>query len=360
VARIFVISGGASFSVADVDRGVIAGLRAAGHDVGVYAYDARLGAWHHVLDWLWRRTKRQHPETAKPTFAELQLNALSEAQLIAQLNEADWVLFVSGMFVPLPLLKAWRRYCRIPIALLLTESPYDLENERRWAEQAHMVWTNERSAVEALRSVNPQTRYLPHAWLPGVHDVVPVDLDQVPAHDVVFVGTGFTERIEFLEAIDWTGINLGLYGNWKKLSRRSPLKAYVQGGIQANAVTSALYRRAQVGLNLYRQSKGWSGQDRIAYAESLNPRAYELAASGCFQISDPRAEISEMFGDAVPIVSTPQTCEAMIRRALADAPWRDRCSRLACARVQGHTWLTRGAQIAADLEQMPHLHEVAA
>jgi hypothetical protein len=357
--RVFVVSGGASFSLKDVDNGVVAGLRAAGAEVGTYAYDERLGAFKHVLNLMWKRKRKDNPAIEKPPFLHVQLNAISEAQMIAQLNEADFVLFVSGMFIPLPVLKAWRRYSRIPIALLLTESPYDTDHEARWAEQAHVVWTNERSVVERLRSANQAIRYLPHAWLPGVHDVIPKDLSAIPRHDVVFVGSAFKERIQFLESIDWTGIDLGLYGHWKKLPRKSPLRQYVRGGIQENETTAALYRHAKVGLNLYRNTKGWTGKERISGAESMNPRAYELSAVGCFQISEPRAEVAEIFGDAVPTFSTPAECEAVIRRALADDVWRRRCADLAQLRGRGHTWFTRGMQMMTDLRRYQHQEAAA-
>ena len=41
-------------------------------------------------------------------------------------------------------------------------------------------------------------------------------------------------------------------------------------------------RRAAVGLNLFRTSMGFEGERHIYGAESLGPRAYELAATGTF------------------------------------------------------------------------------
>ena len=61
-----------------------------------------------------------------------------------------------------------------------------------------------------------------------------------------------------------------------------------------------LYRKAKIGLNLYRTSKGWDGADHIDHAESLNPRAVELAACGVFTISDHREEVWDTFNMRVP------------------------------------------------------------
>ena len=110
---------------------------------------------------------------------------------------------------------------------------------------------------------------------------------EAPAHDVVFVGTGFDSRVALLSAVDWSGIDLGLYGACGPTCRRSTRwRPFVRAGLVDNARTGALYRKARIGLNLYRGTGG-------APAESLNPRAYELAADGVFTVAQPRAEQTE-------------------------------------------------------------------
>jgi spore maturation protein CgeB len=125
--------------------------------------------------------------------------------------------------------------------------------------------------------------------------------------------------------------------------------------VTENATTAALYRRAKIGLNLHRTSKGFGrGAPRIAHAESLNPRAYELAASGCFQISDARAEIAEVFGGAVPTFTTPDDLTRRIRGYLANPDVRDHLAAAAQRAVQGHTFAARAQQITEDLSRVHH------
>jgi spore maturation protein CgeB len=287
----------------------------------------------------------------KPTTADVFLHASQGSLTRALLHDVDWMLLVSAMFMPRPFLEIIQR-TGLPIAALFTESPYDTEKELRWAAHVDLAWTNERSVVEAFRVVQPRSYYLPHALRPAVHRTAMDDDADVPAHDVVFVGSCFQERIELLEAIDWTGIDFGLYGNWHRLSRRSELRQYVREGVIDNARTAALYRRAKVGLNLYRESMGWDRQaPRIEYAESLNPRAYELAACGCFHLSQARPEVGELFGDLVPTFKTAEECEALIRRWLDDPMGRAKIQCGLPAAVAGQTWAARGADMAA------HLHE---
>ena len=175
----------------------------------------------------------------------------------------------------------------------------------------------------------------------------------MPAHDIVFVGTYFQERIEILSAVDWAGIDLGLYGECSPIPSRSKLRQYIAGGVTDNATTAALYRRAKIGLNLHRQSKGFGrAAPRITHAESLNPRAYELAASGCFQISDYRPEVEEKFRTSVPWFVDGPDLERLIRAWLSAPTLRQDCADEACQLIQGETFAARARQLVADLERV--------
>jgi spore maturation protein CgeB len=348
--KALVIGAGAGWSTKDVENGVLDGLRAAGVEVGHYALDMRIMASGEFLKRCWKRAKKLKVDVEAPTAADILLHAAQDALTKALIHQPDWVLLVSAMFVPRPFLEVLQR-AGLPVAVLMTESPYDTEKELRWAAHADLVWTNERSVVDRFKAVQPRSSYLPHAWRTGVHDVVNEEHADVPAHDVVFVGSAFQERVELLSSIDWSGIDFALYGNWQKLPPRSKLRQYVRQGVVDNEKTAALYRRAKVGLNLYRESIGWGrNAARIAHAESLNPRAYELAATGCFHLSQARSEVDEVFGDLVPTFRTAHECEVLIRRWLVDGAGRAEVSALLPSAVQGHTWAARGKQMAADLE----------
>lgn len=345
--KAMVVGSGAYWSTKDVENGAVEGLQAAGVDVRWYAYDHRLQASADYLSWVYRRAKRQGAAMKKPSAADVQYHALVDVLPRALAQDVDWVVLVSAIFIPLPFMQVLRK-AGLRVALLLTESPYSHEHESAWAKHVDLLWTNERTVVDAFRAIQPRSYYLPHAYRAAVHQPAPAPAN-VPAHDVVFVGTGFPERIAFLESIDWTGIDLGLYGNWQRLRRSSPLKQFVRGGVVDNTTTADLYRAAKIGLNLYRTSADWEGVAHIATAESLNPRAYELAACGAFHLSNARAEVAERFGDAVPVFETAAECEALIRRYLADAPARAAAAARLPGCVAGHTWTARGAAMAADL-----------
>lgn len=354
--KILAIQPGASYSTHDVYTGIVDALGGLGHEVYPYRLDGRIAMAGAYLRYVTNRVKRRGG-AAVYTSADVVYKASADAVERALRLQPDWVLVVSGMYFHPDVFILLRR-AGLRVAVLLTESPYDTEKELRILPYVECAWTNERTCVPRMRQVNPNVFYLPHAYDPAKHypGERPEDAT-LPAHDVVFVGTYFQERIELLSAVDWTGIDLGLYGDHTQLGSRSKLRRYVAGGITDNATTAGLYRRAKIGLNLHRTSIGFGRTaPRIAHAESLNPRAYELAASGCFQVSDYREEVEELFWQdtiaTVPTFRDAEVLEALIRQYLADPPERAWLAEEARAAVQGHTFAARARQLVADLERV--------
>ncbi len=358
--KILVIGSGASWSTADVENGLIYGLKAQGAEVIHYALAGRIngaGRWLHNAWRIKAKTAKKTgaPEPVKPTTADVFYQASMGALERALRHQVDAVVAVSGMYLHPDVLILMRR-AGLLVTVLFTESPYDTEAELRVAELVHGVWTNERTVVDKFYSVCPHVRYLPHAWHPEHHSpgLRPGD-EELPQHDVVFVGTAFKERVEWFRSIDWTGIDLGLYGQWDLLGSRDRLRQYVRGGCQDNHVSAGLYRRAKIGLNLYRTSKGWgrhAPQLATGAAESLSPRAYELAACGVFHLSDARAEVAEMFGALVPTFRSATEAAALIRAWLVDDAGRAQVSAQLPATVAESSWLQRAAQVHSDLQAL--------
>jgi hypothetical protein len=341
---VLVVHPGAIVSTVDVFNGLTAGLKAHGVSVVNYGLHGRIEAAEEFLAFAYRKRKGEK-RGPPPTFQDICHQACAGIFERIFRFRVDAVLLVSGVLVPTDTIKVIK-HARMPVGVLLTESPYLMEHEKRLAAIVDYVWTNERSAVETLQAVQPHTSYLPHAWLPGVHDKPAGD---APAHDVVFVGTCFPERVEMLERVDWTGIDLGLYGNWRALRMNSPLRPFVRESEIPNTRAAALYRRAKVGLNLYRTSTDGTGH--IAHADSLNPRAYELAATGSFHLSTPRAEVAEKFGPLVPTFQTSDDLTALLRYWLTHDAERQSVAARLPALVAEDTWIARGGQVLGDMRR---------
>jgi hypothetical protein len=351
--KLLLLGPGASWSTADVAAGLRYGLKAHGVDVVDYALDARIARAQGWLHYNWRRAKKRNPAIEKPTVADVFFQAGHDALAMALYHDVDAVLAVSGMFLHPDVVVMMKR-AHLKVFVLFTETPYDLEKELAMAALVDGCWTNERSAVAAFQAVNPHSGYLPHAWHPERHRPGPQPGDEtVAAHDVVFVGSDFEERRAWLAAVDWTGIDLGLYGSWEGIGARHRLRPFVKAGPIDNATTAALYRRAKIGLNLYRTSRGWGRHTpKIAHAESLNPRAYELAACGAFHLSSDRAEVGEVFGARVPTVTTPAGAASLIRDWLTRDDRRAALAAELPACVAESSWGIRAATVIGDLQTL--------
>lgn len=342
--RVLLIQPGPSFSTADVFDGLDYGLQAQGFMVMPYRLDQRITMAARWLKAMWRVKRKRQKDLAKPAGDDILYMASCDALNIALRYRVDVVVVVSATVFHPDVLVMMKR-AGIRVVVLFTESPYD-DHELQIAglkdDGAHVLdgcWTTERTAVSRFRDVNPNVWYLKHAWHPLKHSAT-APMPDVPAHDVVFVGSGFRERVEFLNAMDWTGIDLGLYGTWKDLGLKKELRSSIREGNVSNAYAAALYRRAAIGLNLYRHADG---------AESLNPRAYELAACGAFHLSSYRAEVPETFGDLVPTFTSPAECESLIREWMAQPKARAVTSLQLPTCVVEDSWIARAYSVANDL-----------
>lgn len=338
--RILVVHPGASWAVHDVHVGLVDGLRAAGCYVAEFRLDTRIDRAHDFLHYLWRKQRKAAPAAKwpKPSMGDVLYQA-SEGMVERALERGCTdIIVVSAMYVMPDRLELARR-AGIKVWLLCTESPYEMANELRLAGLVDGVWTHERAALEAFRGANARTAYLPHAWRRGVHDA-PVTA-AVQACDVLFVGSLFDERIAWFEAVDWTGIDLALYGTPECLPKKSPLHRFVRGGLVPNGEAVALAKGAKLAINFFRAA--------ATPAESLNPRCYEMTAARVCMVSDYRPEIVDKFGSHVPTFTTPEEAGALIRALLADPARREACAAGAAAAVASDSWHERAGQVLANV-----------
>ncbi len=357
--RVLLLHPGAMWSVADVEAGLRYGLERHGVEIVRYRLDARIARAKSWLHASWRHARKTNPEIPKPNQADVLYQAGIGSLEMALRHQVDVVLTISGRLLHTDILILMKR-AGLRVASLFTESPYDMEYESQMAAIVDGCWTNERIAVPDLRTVNPNSGYLPHGFhperhFPGSHVLFP----DAAKHDVVFVGSGFPERITWFNAIDWSGINLGLYGSWHGLGLTPAIEACVKDGPVTNQFASALYSKAAIGLNLYRSSKGFvlgaehkATSRRITHAESLSPRAYELAACGAFHLSEFRAEVPEVFGNLVPTFSTPAEASTLIRQWLSDPEGRARVAAELPGCVAESSWVERAARVIGDVQSL--------
>ncbi len=281
-----VLEPGPSFSVADVCRGWIDGLREVGVDVGVLNFSNITASFISF---------KVHADDGTVFMAFSEDDAVAQACRIAESQAFRWqpdVLFiVSGFYVTPGMLQAFR-YQGITTVVVCTESPYEDDRQIHFADQVDYVLLNDPTNLERFRQVNPNTFYVPHAYDPKQHFPGPLSDDLVC--DFGFCGTGYPSRVNFLERVDFTGIDVKLAGYWKN-ARESELAHYVVHDIENcfdNEETVELYRSSKVSANLYRKE---ANEAELVAGWAMGPREVELAAIGTFFLRDPRGEGDDVF-----------------------------------------------------------------
>lgn len=343
MTTILLVHPGASFSTADVHTGMKAGFEANGVRVVEFRLDVNLTFFNRVIT-----TAIEHDilKSAVNTF-QMACRGLGDMAIHFQ---PDAVVVVSGgnlhpMAVATLRDLGAQRKCPLQSAVYYTESPYFGEYEMSTAGLYDVVFTNERRSVEAFKAINPNAHYLRHAYNPAVH--CPGLSDDAHRADVFFVGTAFDERQALFAGVDWTGIEFRRLGyGWHGFVTDTLNPA----DITDNAETAQWYRGSAINLNQHRTTTTWGSGEHIppGAAESLGPRAYEIAACGGFQLcDDSRPELVELFGDAAATYRAGDSDDLarQVRYWLAHPDDRAAMAAAQYAAVLPHSWTARAADM---------------
>jgi spore maturation protein CgeB len=329
--RILLCRPGPHFSVADVAQGWVKGLRANGVQVLDFNFDDRLNfyASAHIP-----KNGALVKAFEAPAAAMLAAKGLENACYEFM---PDAVIIVSGFFIP-PAIYELMRVRGVKVILLHTESPYEDDRQIVRAQYAHLNILNDPTNLERFEQVAPSV-YLPHSFDPTIHHPRPAT--SWAASDFCFVGTGYPSRVEFLEAVDWSGIDATIAGNWRNLADDSPLKPLLAHDPEAcmpNQGTAELYASTKASANIYRrehsaQNDGWA----------MGPREVELAAIGTFFLREHRGESDEVL-PMLPTFDSPGDFGEKLRWWLTHDTEREEAALKAQAAVQDRTFKNTAAR----------------
>ena len=343
VQRVMVVAPGHRYSTRDVYDTIVAGLRAQ-PDVEVLAFpyheyiEALLPLEYHWMNDLGmsaedaeQQTLLRASDAAFPRFLAFRPNL---------------VIVVTGTTFPMPasaLMSQWTH-----TAIVLTESPYQREVEEQLSVAFHDVFTNERTCVprfiahrRAMDHAEPErVHYLPHMYNPAVHRARQSQSGY--ESDVCFIGSPFPERLALFDGVDWSGIRLLTRGLKADPSNPDTTAA----DFVDNQTAHDIYASAKIVINHHRTIRYYGHEEHITSgeAESLNPRTYELAAAGVFQVcDDSRPELDEVFGSSIPTYrqGDSQDLERVLRYWLARPEERRYLAAEAQRRAIGHDCATR-------------------
>lgn len=331
--RALVVRPGPMFSVADVANGWVKGLRECGVEVVDFNFDDRMGFYstaHIDRDGDMVRVF-DNPEHAARLAADGILAA-------AYKFWPDIVIIISGFFVP-PDTYALLRSRGHKVVLIHTESPYEDDRQLLRTPHASLNVLNDPTNIDRFAELAP-TVYIPHAYDPTVHyPQTPVDSAR---SDFCFVGTGYPSRIDFLEQVDFTGIDVALAGNWQGTTEDSPLRKHLAHDVAEccpNNEAAVLYASTKVSANLYRKeatesADGWA----------MGPREVELAALGTFFLREPRGESDDLL-HMLPTFDSPGDFSEKLRWWLAHETTRTEAARLARLAIADRTFANNAARL---------------
>lgn len=153
--------------------------------------------------------------------------------------------------------------------------------------------------------------YLPCAANPAVHrqlELTPEERQRFGSN-VAFVGAGYYNRQVLFAQLPLKDFKI--WGNdWPK---NAPAAKYIQehGRRVTSAEAAAIYCASRINLNLH-SSPQHSGVN--PHGDFVNPRTFEIASCGAFQLVDRRSELPELFepGSEIVVFDDPQEIPALI------------------------------------------------
>lgn len=335
--RVLVIHPGPAYSVADVCRGWTRALKGLGCQVGAVNYDDRLNFYASAM-------VKKDPDKDEYVNAVSTEGAYRLAGYTLKSDLYDFapniMLTVSGFFVDSKILDAARAH-GTKVVLLHTESPYEDELQLKRAEHADINIVNDPTNLEKFRSIGP-AYYQPHCYDPLIHYRRSYEADK--ASDLFFVGTGYDSRVEFLEKVDWTGIDFKLAGHWPHATY--VLKRHLihdERMCMENDEATKWYSSAKMSFNLYRRERAAIDpqfpvpEDNDIDGWALGPREIEMAATRTFFLRQPRPEGEELF-PFLPTFTDPDEFGDLVRHWTQHDDARETCAKAAQAAVADRTF----------------------
>jgi len=351
--RVLLVYPGPLFSTFDVARGYDQALKDA-EDVEVYSF------YHH--DWLKFYGNVFGANTPGGISTKANLSALlmaSERVIVAAAGFVpEVVLVVSGTMLHRRVYDLLAQLC-LPVAVLLTESPYEDGTHINMIKAAHidLAFTNERTSAERLaETTGIPAVYLPHAYDPRRHR--PMDVSKEYESDVFFHGTLWPDRKQLFASLN--GLPYHIISNGIELGQKGEALADdMMAQTIDNTEMVRFYNGTRIALNHHRgfctvdESQEYYLDD--GEAESLGPRAFEIAACGAFQLcDDTRAELHDVFGDSVATYADAEDLRDQVIYYLEHDTERQEMARAARERVRGCTFADRARDIV-----IPALESIA-
>ncbi|MEK7350976.1 MAG: glycosyltransferase [Nitrospirota bacterium] len=318
-----------------ITRYVVSALESLGHDVRWLDHSVHATSYQQ-LELL---KNSQHRLALQSKYAEM-LSRVTMAQLAE--DPPDLVLSLAQAPLILPALEHLRR------KKFLT-AMWFVENYRHltyWQQLAagYDFWfvIQQEPCIAALKRAGAKdVRYLPMAADPSLHRPLELTKEEREEYgsDVSFVGAGYANRREIFPRLVGQGWRFKLWGN--EWDGATDLTSVLQrNGARVDTDTCLkVFNASAVNLNLH----SWAGTGLDPDGDFVNPRTFELAACGAFQLADRRSLMPDLFAEnEIATLSSPEALPAEITRWLHEPAQRVAMAAQARQRVLAeHTYQHR-------------------
>ena len=298
-----------------ITRYVVSALESLGHDVRWLDPSVHATSYHQ-LELL---KNSQHRLALQSKYAEM-LSRITMAQLAE--DPPDLVLSLAQAPLILPMLEHLRRK-RFLTAMWFVENYRHLTYWQQLAA-GYDYWfvIQQEPCMTALKQAGAkEVRYLPMAADPSVHR--PLELTKAEREEygseVSFVGAGYANRRAIFPQLlnhEWT---FKLWGNeWEGATELSSVLQ--RNGARIDTDTcQKVFNASSVNLNLH----SWAGLGFDPDGDFVNPRTFELAACGAFQLSDRRSLMPNLLAaNEIATVSSSDELPGAIARWLREPEQR--------------------------------------
>ncbi|NWF72675.1 MAG: glycosyltransferase [Nitrospirae bacterium] len=318
-----------------ITRHAVSALESLGHHVRWLDPSVHATSYHQ-LELL---KNSQHRLALQSKYAEM-LSRVTMAQLAE--DPPDLVLSLAQAPLILPMLEHLKRK-RFLTAMWFVENYRHLTYWQQLAAGYDFWFVIQRDpCIAALKQAGAkEVRYLPMAADPSVHR--PLELTRAEREeygsDVSFVGAGYANRRGIFPRLLKQEWNFKLWGN--EWGGATDLTSVLQrNGARIDTETCRkVFNASAVNLNLH----SWAGTGFDPDGDFVNPRTFELAACGAFQLTDRRSLMPDLFTtNEVATLSSPDELPGEITRWLREPEQRLTMAEKARQRVLAdHTYVHR-------------------
>jgi spore maturation protein CgeB len=256
----------------------------------------------------------------------------------------DLLFIIHGASASLEIVDAYREL-GITTAIYLLDEPYEVDRTRIWSAHYNWVFSVDRATVP-IHAVNSHATHLPLAF-----DEATFSPDgPAIASEILVLGSPFSAREEYLAPIRdrWGGRITWVGPGWRAFS---PTGQHFEGFVTPE-VCAQFYRGAKVVINIHRDSL-WShfgnlNQGKIE-ATHLNPRFWEAAGCGAFQLCSFRADL-QAYAPKTAAFRTPDELEHKLEYFLGNERARRENAQRVHAKIKSHTYTQRAQSVLKTLD----------